>query len=219
MIRAIIFDLDGVICSTDDYHFEAWKALADSLGLSFDRKKNDRLRGVSRMASLEIVLEESQISYTPEEKQAMAEKENEIYKALLCNVRPSDCFPGVRETLQALKDREVKIAIGSSSKNTKNILTRLELIDAFDAIADGTDVTHSKPDPEVFLCAAGKLGISPSECAVVEDASAGIQAAKAAGMLAVAFGGDACTDPRADVVITKPQQLLDLANVCGDAIC
>ncbi len=210
MIAAIIFDLDGVICSTDDYHYQAWKALADSLGLPFDRKKNDRLRGVSRMASLEIVLEESQISYSQEEKQAMAEKKNEIYKALLCSVRPSDCFPGVRETLQALKDRGVKIAIGSSSKNTKNILTRLELINAFDAIADGTDITHSKPDPEVFLCAAGKLGIAPSECAVVEDASAGIQAAKAAGMLAVAFGGDACTDPQADVVIAKPEALLEL---------
>ncbi len=211
MVKAIIFDLDGVIVTTDEYHYQAWKALADSLGVPFDRAKNNRLRGVSRMASLEIVLEESSVCYSAEEKAALAARKNEIYVSLLENVHPSDALPGVVETLQALKERGVKIAIGSSSKNTKNILGRLELLETFDAIADGTDITRSKPDPEVFLCAARKLGMAPADCAVVEDASAGIQAAKAAGMLAVAFGGDACTDPAADVVITHPGELLRLS--------
>lgn len=210
MIEAFIFDLDGVICTTDEYHYQAWKTLANELGLEFSRAKNDRPRGISRMASLEIVLEESKIEYSAEEKVDLAEKKNAIYRKLLCNIHPEDALPEIPETLKALKERDMKIAIGSSSKNTKDILGRLDLLDIFDAIADGSDITRSKPDPKVFLCAAGKLGLEPGVCAVVEDASAGIQAAKAAGMLAIAFGGDAASDPCADKVITHPSQLLAL---------
>lgn len=189
--KAVIFDLDGVICFTDKYHYRAWKALADRLGIYFDEKINDRLRGVSRMASLEIVLEKAEKSYTQEEKEAFAEEKNNLYKELLKDMTEADLSEEVRTTLEELRKRGYKLSIGSSSKNTKFILGQLGLGDFFDAIADGTDITNSKPDPEVFLKSAEKLGIEPSECAVVEDARAGIEAAKAAGMTALALFGDA----------------------------
>ena len=189
--KAIIFDLDGVICFTDKYHYLAWKQLADRLGIYFDEKINDRLRGVSRMASLEIILERSDKEYTQEEKEAFAEEKNNTYRELLGRMSPSDLSDEVRETLIKLRKRGLLLAIGSSSKNAKFILDRIGLGDFFDAIADGTDITHSKPDPEVFLCAAKKLGLEPGDCAVVEDAKAGIKAAKAGNMTALALHGDA----------------------------
>ena len=189
--KAIIFDLDGVICFTDKYHYLAWKTLADRLGIYFDEKINDRLRGVSRMASLEIILERSDVEYTSEQKEVFAAEKNDTYLELLKQMSPVDLSDEVKSTLEELRSRKYKIAIGSSSKNTKFILERIGLNGFFDAVADGTDITHSKPDPEVFLCAASKLGLAPAECAVVEDAKAGIQAAKAGGMTALALFGDA----------------------------
>ena len=189
--KASIFDLDGVICFTDRYHYQAWKTLADRLGIYFDEKINNRLRGVSRMASLDIILERSEKEYTPEEKLAMATEKNDTYRELLKSMSPSDLTAEVKDTLTELRARGYRLAIGSSSKNTKFILDRIGLGDFFDEIADGTDITHSKPDPEVFLCAAAKLGENPADCAVVEDAKAGIQAAKAAGMTGLALHGDA----------------------------
>ena len=189
--KAVIFDLDGVICFTDKYHYQAWKALADRLGIYFDEKINDRLRGVSRMASLEIVLERADRAYSEEEKEALAAEKNETYRALLERMSPADLSGEVRSTLLALRERGYPLAIGSSSKNTKRILERIGLDGFFDAVADGTDITRSKPDPEVFLVAAKKLGAAPEDCAVVEDAKAGIEAAKAAGMTALALHGDA----------------------------
>ena len=189
--KAVIFDLDGVICFTDKYHYQAWKALADKLGIYFDEKINNRLRGVSRMASLEIILERADKTYTQEEKEAFAEEKNDNYKELLKNMKESDLSGEVKTTLEELRARGYLLAIGSSSKNTKFILGQLGLGNFFDAIADGTDITHSKPDPEVFLKAAEKLGMKPEDCAVVEDAKAGIEAAKAANMTALALDGDA----------------------------
>ena len=189
--KAVIFDLDGVICFTDRFHYQAWKALADRLGIDFDEKINDRLRGVSRMASLEIILERATEAYTQEQKEAFAEEKNNTYRELLKNMSPADLTDEVKNTLIELRNRGYKLSIGSSSKNTKFILERIGLGDFFDAIADGTDITHSKPDPEVFLCSAKKIGMDPADCAVVEDAKAGIQAAKAAGMTALALHGDA----------------------------
>ena len=189
--KAVIFDLDGVICFTDRFHYQAWKALADRLGIDFDEKINDRLRGVSRMASLEIILERATEAYTQEQKEAFAEEKNNTYRELLKNMSPADLTDEVKNTLIELRSRGYKLSIGSSSKNTKFILERIGLGDFFDAIADGTDITHSKPDPEVFLCSAKKIGMDPADCAVVEDAKAGIQAAKAAGMTALALHGDA----------------------------
>lgn len=189
--KTVIFDLDGVICFTDKFHYQAWKALADRLGIYFDEKINDRLRGVSRMASLDIILERATKEYTQEEKEAFATEKNDIYRELLKNMSPADLTDEVKNTLVELRNRGYKLSIGSSSKNTKFNLGQIGLGDFFDAIADGTDITHSKPDPEVFLISAKKIGIDPADCAVVEDAKSGIEAAKAAGMTALALFGDA----------------------------
>ncbi len=187
-MKAVIFDLDGVICFTDKYHYQAWKALADRLGIYFDEQINNRLRGVSRMASLDIILERAQRSYTQEEKNAFAAEKNATYVELLQQMSPADLSEEVKETLDALRTGGYKMAIGSSSKNTKLILSRLGLRDYFDAISDGTNITHSKPDPEVFLMAAEMLALPPEDCLVVEDAKAGIQAAHAGGFQSAGIG-------------------------------
>ena len=186
--KGIIFDLDGVICSTDQYHYQAWKALADRLGVYFDETINNRLRGVSRMASLDIVLERAERAYSSEEKEAFADEKNETYRTLLKNMSPADLSPEVKETLDALRARGLLLGIGSSSKNTKFILSQIGLGGFFDKISDGTNITRSKPDPEVFLKAAQFLGLAPADCLVVEDAKAGIEAASAAGMDSAAIG-------------------------------
>lgn len=208
--KAIIFDLDGVICFTDKFHYQAWKALADRLGIYFDEKINDRLRGVSRMASLEIILERAERIYTDAEKEAFCEEKNETYRKLLATMSPADLSAEVKETLLALRERGYKLTIGSSSKNTKFILDRIGLSNFFDAIADGTDISHSKPDPEVFLISAKKVCIPPKDCAVVEDALSGIQAAKAGGMTALALHGDAENCGLEDYNLTSFSDLLNI---------
>jgi beta-phosphoglucomutase len=193
-MKAVIFDLDGVIVSTDEYHYQAWKKVADKEGIYFDREINENLRGVSRMESLEIMLKRAERSYSVQEKEELATEKNEIYKQLLNNLTPNDILTGVLSMLEALRDRNIKIAIGSSSKNALFILDKIGLKNGFDAIADGNDIKNSKPHPEVFLVAAQKLGVSPSECLVVEDANAGIDAAFAAGMKSVGVGSAANYD-------------------------
>lgn len=188
MKKAFIFDLDGVLCFTDKYHFRAWKALADRLGIPFDENVNDRLRGVSRMASLEIILSLSSASYSEEEKAAFAEEKNELYRTFLKGMTPSDITQEVRSTLDELRRRGYRLAIGSSSKNTPLILERTDMAKYFDAVSDGNNITHSKPDPEVFLKAAEFLGLRPEECYVVEDAEAGIDAGSAGGFTTVGIG-------------------------------
>lgn len=184
----IIFDLDGVICFTDELHYLAWKKIADAQGIPFDRTVNNRLRGVSRMASLEIILEKASRPYTQEDKLALAEEKNAYYRELLADMSPSDVSDEVRETLQALRSKGVKLAIGSSSKNTRFILGQIGLESFFDAISDGNNITHSKPDPEVFLKAAEYLELPPKSCLVVEDAEAGIDAACAGGFDSAGLG-------------------------------
>lgn len=188
-IKAIIFDLDGVIVSTDKFHYQAWKQIADSLGIPFDEKMNYRLRGVSRRESLERILEGySGTPLTEREKEKLAEQKNDIYRKMLQQMTPEDVAPEMRETLRILRERGYRTALGSSSKNAKFILEKTELTNAFDAVSDGTNITKSKPDPEVFLKAAEFLKEQPEYCLVVEDAKAGIEAANAAGMKAVAVG-------------------------------
>lgn len=188
-IKAIIFDLDGVIVSTDKFHYQAWKQIADSLGIPFDEKMNYRLRGVSRRESLERILEGySGAPLTEREKEKLAEQKNDIYRKMLQQMTPEDVAPEVRETLRILRERGYRTALGSSSKNAKFILEKTELTNAFDAVSDGTNITKSKPNPEVFLKAAEFLKEQPEYCLVVEDAKAGIEAANAAGMKAVAVG-------------------------------
>lgn len=191
-IKGVIFDLDGVICSTDEYHYRAWKGIADTLGIPFDRSTNNRLRGVSRMESLEIVLE----GYTGPtlssgEKVRLAEEKNLAYRNSLHEMGRSDLPQEVWVTLSALRSKGLKLAIGSSSKNTPFILEQIGLGAFFDAVADGNMIAHSKPHPEVFLLAAEKLGLLPEECLVVEDAVSGAQAGHTGGMLVACVGNAA----------------------------
>lgn len=190
-ILGVIFDLDGVIVSTDNCHYLAWKRMADEEGIPFDRTVNERLRGVSRMESLSIILEKAAKPYSEEEKLAMAARKNGYYVELIGSLTENDILPGAMDTLNMLKEKGIKAAIGSSSRNTPIILKQIGLSDAFDAVADGNAIRNSKPDPEVFLLAAKLLNLDPADCLVVEDADAGIEAALAGGMRALGVGSAA----------------------------
>lgn len=208
-IYAIIFDLDGVICTTDKYHYLAWKALADSLGLPFDEEVNGLLRGVSRMESLEIVLGEHSAQYSQEQKTALATRKNEIYKSYLSAMTPGDLSKEVRSTLYTLRQRGYLLAIGSSSKNTRQILRQLGLGEFFDAVADGTMITRSKPDPEVFLLAASMLGVRPENAVVIEDAESGVRAAKAGRFRTIGIRTEG-NDPNSDITIRHLKNLTEI---------
>lgn len=211
MVKAVIFDLDGVIVSTDDCHYRAWQRMADEEHIPFSRQINERLRGVSRMDSLAIILEKATRTYGEAEKEAMAARKNAYYVELIGRLTPADILPGAMDVLTALKARGVKVAIGSSSRNTPVILRQIGLSDFFDAVADGNQITRSKPDPEVFLLAARLLGLPAADCLVVEDADAGVEAALAGGMKALGVGS-AASNPRATY------RAADLAAVTLDTI-
>ena len=211
-IKAVIFDLDGVIVFTDKFHYQAWKKMADTMGIYFDEKINNRLRGVSRMDSLEIILERYEGKPLSEKKkQELAEQKNATYRELLKTMTPGDVTSEVRETLAEIRRRGYGIALGSSSKNAKFILEKVELKDAFDAISDGNNITKSKPDPEVFLKAAEYLGLPPKACMVVEDAEAGIEAAKKGGMYAAGIG-EAAKSINADESLKTFSELVDIVD-------
>lgn len=207
--EAIIFDLDGVICHTDKYHYEAWKAVADKLNIYFDEDINNRLRGVSRMESFDIILEKYDGVMPEEEKLKYAEEKNDIYKNLLKNMSPKDLSEEVKYTLVELRNKGIKLAIGSSSKNAKFILNQIGLGNFFDTISDGNNITKSKPDPEVFLKAAEFLNINPEKCLVVEDAEAGVIAAIVAKMECVAVG-DAVKCNKATYNLNSFKDLLNI---------
>lgn len=206
-LRGIIFDLDGVIVSTDEQHYLGWQALADRLGIPFSREVNSRFRGVSRMACMNILEELGGKHYTDSEKIAYADWKNEYYRELLAQMSPADLSQEVRSTLDALRARGLKLAVGSSSKNAKFILQRIGLSDYFDAVSDGTNISRSKPDPEVFLKAAEYLGLAPSDCLVVEDAVSGVEAAHAGGMKAATVG-DAAGRGCGDFILSRFADLL-----------
>lgn len=187
-MRGVIFDLDGVLVSTDEFHYRGWARLAEDEGIPFSRGDNHRQRGVSRMESLDILLEKSARTYTKEQKLEMAARKNRYYVELLQNLTPEDALPGARDILVALRASGMKLAVGSSSRNTPLIMEKTDLCRYFDSVADGNDITRSKPDPEVFLLAAERLGLKPEECVVVEDAEAGVEAARRAGMRVVGVG-------------------------------
>ena len=198
MIKAVIFDLDGVLVTTDELHYRAWKQLADEENIKgFTRADNIRQRGVSRMASLEVLLEKSSRQYSDAEKEALAYRKNNIYVKSLESLDKSAVLDGVFEFIAYLKEKGIKTAVGSASKNTPMILEKTGLTEFFDAVSCGLDTQKSKPDPEVFLIAADRLDIPYSECLVVEDSDAGIEAAKAGGMYALAVGA-AKNNPDAD---------------------
>lgn len=189
MIKGIIFDLDGVIVSTDEFHYLGWKKISDEEGIEFTRKINHRLRGVSRMESLEIILEKRKRDYTEAEKEELATRKNDYYLELIKTITPDHLLPDVYNTLITLKKAGLKLAIASSSKNAPKIIEYLEITDLFDVIVDGTMIKKSKPDPEVFLLAKDKLDLKAEELLVVEDAVAGIDAANAAGIKSCGING------------------------------
>lgn len=210
-MKAILFDLDGVIVSTDEQHYVAWKALADRLGIPFSREINNRFRGVSRMACMDILEQIGGKHYTREEKEAYAAWKNDFYRNLLGQMSPKDLKPEVNSTLDRLRARGMRMAIGSSSKNAKFILERIGLADFFDAVSDGTNILRSKPAPEVFLNAAEYLGLEPAQCLVVEDAVSGVDAAHAAGMKAAAVG-DAAAKCYGDYNLAHFSELLTICT-------
>lgn len=209
MINAVLFDLDGVIVSTDEYHYQAWKKIADDCGIYFDRLINNRLRGVSRRESLEIILERADRDFSEEEKIRLTEEKNEIYRQLLNNLSPEDIEPGYAEVSAYLAEHGIHTAVASSSRNTRTILQKIGLIDDFDGIVDGTMIRHSKPDPEVFLRAAGLLQMDPACCLVVEDALAGVEAGKAAGMMTAGIK-DASGSEYTDYPVASLQEIIEI---------
>jgi len=202
MIQAVIFDLDGVIVDTAHYHFIAWKRLAKELGIDFTEQDNEQLKGVSRMRSLEIILELGNLRLSQEEMERLATKKNQWFVDYINAMKPDEIFPGVKEMIQKIRANGIKIGLASSSKNADTVLTLLNIKNLFDVIVDGTMITHTKPDPEIFLLTAKKLNLTPSHCLVFEDAEAGVEAAIAAGMKCVGVGSPQQLS-KADVVVSK----------------
>ncbi len=196
-----IFDLDGVLVDTAKYHFLAWKRLAEEMGIPFTEEDNERLKGVSRMASLDIILELGNKTLPEEEKLALATKKNAWYVAYIMKMDASEILPGTLELLDKLKQAGKKIVLGSASKNAPLILERTQMAAYFDAVIDGTSVSKAKPDPEVFTKGAESVSVPYEKCIVFEDSVAGIQAAKAAGMLAIGVG-TADNLPEADQIVS-----------------
>lgn len=191
MIKAVLFDLDGVLVFTDELHFQAWREIAAKLGAVFTDEQAHRCRGLSRMDSLEIVLENAEGTFSPREKEELARQKNESYRSLLNKLTPDDIPLETRNTLLELKERGIKLAVASSSRNARLILQKVGLNKMFDAIVDGNDIKSSKPDPEVFILAAKAVGEPPENCLAVDDAESGIISAKGAGTVAVGIGNSA----------------------------
>lgn len=217
VIRAVIFDLDGVLVSTDALHLAAWRAMAARWGFAFPEEIADQLRGVSRTESLELILAAADRAddFDAADRERLAAWKNETYRAQLRSLSPADALPGAARLLAELRARGVKLAVGSSSRNARPILDRLGFTPRFDAIVDGNDLTRGKPDPQVFLLAAERLGLPPAACIVIEDAASGVQAALAAGCAVVAIGS-AARAPGAERAVLRTK---DLSEVTADLVC
>jgi beta-phosphoglucomutase len=187
-MKGFIFDLDGVIVDTAKYHYLAWKNLADQLGISFTEEDNEHFKGVSRVRCLEILLEMGNVSVSEQQFESWLVEKNEDYLDYISKMDTREILPGVREILELLKNQNFPLALGSASKNAKSILEKVGLLSFFEVVVDGNDAVKAKPDPQVFLMAAERIGVPPKECVVFEDAQAGIQAANAAGMLSIGIG-------------------------------
>lgn len=207
-VKAILFDLDGVITDTAEYHYLAWKELANELGIEIDREFNEQLKGVSRIDSLEKILEYGNRAqdFTQEEKEALAAKKNEHYKTMIAKITPDDLLPGVKEFLDEVRQANLKTGIASASKNAFSVIDYLQVGDYFDIIVDAATVEKGKPDPEVFLKGAEQLGVDPSACIGIEDAAAGVTAIKRAGMFAVGIGSETELN-EADLVLSSTKEL------------
>ena len=202
MIRACIFDLDGVIVDTAHYHYLAWKRLANELGFDLTNEQNEQLKGVSRMRSLEILLEIGGLTVSEVEKERLAHKKNEWFNDFIERMLPEEIFPGVRPLIEKLKFKGIKVALASSSKNARTVMRRLQIENLFEAVVDGNMINRTKPHPEIFLKTAQLIEVIPSECLVFEDAEAGVDAAIAAGMKCVGVGSIARLG-KANMVIDK----------------
>lgn len=189
-IKACIFDLDGVIVDTATFHYKAWKRLANELGFDLTPEQNEQLKGISRMKSLDILLDIGQIKITEEEKQQLADKKNSWYRELIKEMKPGDILPGSIEFFEELKSAGIKIGVGSASKNARTILQQIKIEKYLDSVIDGNKVANAKPNPEVFIRGAKEMEENPANCVVFEDAKAGIEAAKNGGMLSVGVGSE-----------------------------
>lgn len=207
-VQAVLFDLDGVITDTAEYHYLAWKELANELGIEIDRTFNEQLKGVSRIDSLEKILEYGNRAqdFTKEEKEALATKKNEHYKKMIANITSDDLLPGVKEFLEEVKQANLKTGIASASKNAFSVIEYLQVGDYFDTIVDAAKVEKGKPDPEVFLKGADQLGVEYSACIGIEDAAAGVKAIKSAGMFAVGIGSETELE-EADLILSSTEEL------------
>lgn len=208
-IKACIFDLDGVIVDTAKFHYLAWRRLAQELGFDFTEEDNERLKGVSRMDSLNILLEIGGVELDDAKKEELAKNKNEWYVELISEMDEKEILPGTTEFLTMLKEAGLKISLGSASKNAKMILKKINLLHMFDCIIDGTDISKAKPDPEVFLLGANALNVDPSECVVFEDAVSGVEAAISAGMYVIGIGTKETLHRANDVVGSLAEMTLD----------
>ena len=212
MIKACLFDLDGVIVDTAKYHYIAWREIAKELGFDFTEQHNERLKGVSRMASLDILLEVGGIQLPQHEKEILANRKNEHYLTFILNMQPDEILPGAKNFLETLHNHGIATALGSASKNAMTILDRLQLTSLFDVIIDGNQTAKAKPDPEVFLKGAEALNIDPKHCIVFEDAEAGVEAALAAGMKCVGIGSPEILSKAHLVVSGLDKMTIDLLS-------
>lgn len=206
ILKACIFDLDGVLVDTAIYHYEAWKRLANELGFDFTPEQNEQLKGISRISSLEKILEWGNIQIPQALKLELADRKNSWYVKMISNMKPDEVLPGSRELLEAVRASGLKCALGSASRNSALILESTSLVSYFDVIVDGNSVSASKPDPEVFLKGAELLGTDPQNCIVFEDGIAGIQAAVSAGMKVVGIGQPGVLN-QADMVVNGLDQI------------
>jgi len=204
--KAFIFDLDGVIVDTAKFHYLAWKELANDLGFDFIEEQNELLKGVSRVASLEILLKIGNVQLSDDRKETLLKEKNKQYLGFIAKMGEDDILPGIKDILLYLKEKNIPFSLGSASKNARLILEILKLHDLFDAVVDGNDVSIAKPDPEVFLIAANKLNKAPHDCIVIEDAQAGIQAANNAKMISVGIGNKNVLK-KADFVLNSTSEL------------
>ena len=204
--KAFIFDLEGVIVDTAKFHYLAWKELANALGFDFNEEQNELLKGVSRVASLEILLKIGNVQLSDDRKETLLKEKNKQYLGFIAKMGEDEILPGIKDLLLYLKDKNIPFSLGSASKNARLILEILKLHNLFDAIVDGNDVSIAKPDPEVFLIAANKLNKEPHDCIVIEDAQAGIQAANNAEMISVGIGNKKVLK-EADFVLNNTSEL------------
>ncbi|HKM05663.1 MAG TPA: beta-phosphoglucomutase, partial [Sphaerochaeta sp.] len=205
-LQGVLFDLDGVLCDTAHLHYKAWKQVSDENHLHFDREVNKGLLGVSREASLQVILDHNEVDWPQEKRSEVLKKKNDVYVASLDSITPSDLFPGVLDLLTDLKKHGVKIALASASKNARTVCKKLGILERFDAIADITSVQKPKPEPDIFLAASEQIGVWYTNCVGIEDAKAGIEAIKRAGMQAVGIGPESEL-PGSDLLLKNTSEL------------